>query len=137
MAPHIENHCYDHSILTSDPARPDQNSEPVTGLHYTKEDLLSFRPVKDEDLVEKTGSSVIIEKQPSITFKDETFEDVKQNQSQGVGGVEPQRSGTDNDLDEVVLERKKKKKRSGGKNKNKQEAPNGFEGKSLPPRILL
>jgi len=137
MAPHIEDRCHDHSILTFDPAHPDRNSEPDTGPHYAKEDLLSFTLIKDEDLVGKNGSSVIIEKQSSVIFKDETLGDVRRNQCQGVAGVEPQKSGTHNDLDEVVLEKKKKRKKSSGKNKNKQETPNGFEGKSLPPRILL
>jgi hypothetical protein len=137
MAPRIEDLCHDHSIITSGSVHHDQNSESVTGLHYTKEELLSFKSVKDGNLTEKTGPSVIIEKQPSVTFKDKKLEDVKPDQSQGTGRVEPQGDGTDNDLDEVIFEKKKKKKKkkSSGKNKNKKDGPNGFEGKSLPPTI--
>jgi hypothetical protein len=133
MAPHIEDSCHDQSNLTSDSVHHGQNSEPVTGLHYAKEELFSVRPVEDDNLTEKTGPSVVIGKQPSVTIKEEKLEDVKRDHSQGVAEVEPQGDGSDNDLDEVMLEKKKKKKKGSGK--NRQEAPNGFEGNSPPPTI--
>jgi hypothetical protein len=136
MAPHTEDSCHGDPVFTSDSVHHGQNFEQVTRLRYTKEELLSFKRVQDGNLTEKTGPSVLIEKQPSVAFKDERLNDVKPDQSQDVAEVEPQVDGTDNDLDAVVPEKKKKKKNS-GKNKNKQAAPTGFEGKSLPPIILL
>ena len=140
MAPYIEGSCHDQLILMSDSTHQGQNSEPVTGLHYTKEELLSLKPVRGGNLTVKTSPSVLIEKQPSVIFKDEKLEDIKPDQSRGVAEVEPQGDGTDIDLDEVVpekkKEKKKKKKKKSGKNKNKQEDTSGFEGKSLPPIIL-
>jgi len=137
MAPYTEDSYHDNTTLSSDPIYHDQNSKPVIGLHYTMEELLRLKPVKDDNLTEKTGLLVIIEKQPSVTFKDEKLEDVKKpDLSQGVAGVEPPRDGTDHDLDEAVLEKKKKKnKRSSGK--NKREAANGFEGKPFSLSILV
>jgi hypothetical protein len=134
MASPAEDSCHDDSIPTADSLHAGPNSKPASGLHYSNEALLSLKPVKEDSLTEKTDRSVVVEKKPSDTIEDEQLKDVRLDQSQDVGQIEPRGEDEDKDLDEVVLEKKtkKKKKKSSGKNKNKQEPPNGFEGNSLP-----
>ena len=136
MASHTENSCHDDSFLTSDSVHVVPNSQPITGLHYTNDDLLKLKPIKDNNLTGHNNPFVIIEKQPSVAMEDEKLQGVKPDPSQGMAEVEPRGDDKDNELDEIVVESKKKKKKSSGKNKKKQEPPNGFEGKSLPATTL-
>jgi hypothetical protein len=131
MAPHSEDSSHGDSLLTSNSVHANQISKSTTALRYSKEELLEFRATKENTGPKDTVSSVIIDKQPSVTIEDEKLDIIKLGQSLDVGHAEPQKEDEDKDFTDVVLEKKKKKKRSSGKNKNKKATPNGFEGNSL------
>lgn len=161
MAPHCEHCCHEDSLPASNLAHRGPDTPPVIGPAYSREELLSLRPLRDDDSANKTTSPVTIEQEklqavkleqsqdvtgaelqeddnstqttkPSIAVEEENIQEAKSETSQSLTGVEPKGDGTDGESQQVAG-KKKKKKKSGGKNKNKGEKETGFEGTSLLP----
>src|ERR1700694_2180067 len=98
MASPVRNICHDHSELTPESVHYGVDTKPVTGLHYTKDELLGLMPVKADSPREKTSSSVSVGKQPSVPIKEEMVEDVMRDQSQVTAQIEPGAGSMHNNL---------------------------------------